>query len=495
MKETNKIAKATQALTQVADSYRIEDGVAAGLIDKADIDNAVIDSMTAFARAYIDSPAEVVELPTNPDMTKAFAELTKGLRGQVFTGKLRRTVNNDTGEVTVTPVTDSPRVGINYQDIIFKKVEEKLMATYHPKTPTLEHDPNAVRYLEICRDLFPNVAKPHVAANAFRDLIENVHNSCHTTNAKFVQKAMWLYSLKTGGTGKSFFLGLLHDACNELGIDASYENFKESNYLSPTCGMHTVTISEDTPKLDSSMAETLNTLIDRSTFKYNIKWGASGLAKSEANLVMGSNYISFESNTRRYNQVEYIQYNLTEALKEDDKMYFPLWENQEKGVELVKEAFKVCPFKSEHASWDKVTINDCEEEAVEVDDRYGSTLLAIQETVASCNITYDAVTHMRPTQFAKKMVADGYGNYKETVGALRNFLTELKSSGKLPSRMCEGRAKIEATYFDWTKIAKMKWGETDNGNFLANIHDEWNNLIINETNANSNNETFDLEAL
>lgn len=485
-----KVQAATLAMNEAIDDYRIEDGIAKGLINQEEIDDAIIDAMSAFCKEYISTPNKITSLATEDVVRRAFTQLTIELRDCVFTGNKKRIENEDDGTVTWKPIKTSTRAGINYYDTIIKKVMERLMNNWQPKTPTLEHEPDAVRFLEICKDLFPNVTKPHVAANALREFIENVHHSCGTEKAHFEQKALWLYSLKTGGTGKSFFMGLLKQACDRLGIDASYENFQESGYLNPTIGMHTVTISEDTPKLDKHSAEVMNKLIDRSVFPFNIKWGAQGQAQSVANLVLGSNYVSFESNIRRYNEVEYIQCNLKTALtKQDREEYFPLWNNEEKGVEEIIEAFKVCPFQCELEAWEKPSIKkdlfgEEEESTFEVDDRYLQTVIEIKETIMAHKDDEYAtgdISKMTPTAFARQMVKYNKLNYKEALGSLKSFITEMKSNGKLPSRNCMGRCKIELFTFNWNTLADMipSTAETES-NFLANIRDEWNNLI-NET--------------
>ncbi len=478
--KTNKVQAAASAMNEVINDYRIEDGIAKGLINQEQIDDAIIDAISTFCREYIDTPNKITSLISDDVVRKAFAELTITLRDSVYTGKKKRIEDEDSGEVTLKPIKTSPRAGINYYDMIMKKVVERMMNNWHPKTPILEHKPDAVRFLEICRDLFPNVAKPYVAANAFREFIENIHNSCGTPKARFEQKALWLYSLKTGGTGKSFFMGLLKNACDQLGIDASYENFQDSNYLNPTIGMHTVTISEDTPKLDKHSAETLNKLIDRSIFPFNIKWGAQGQAQSVTNLVLGSNYVSFESNIRRYNEVEYIQCNLKTALtKQEQQEYFPLWDNEQRGIEEIIEAIKVCPFKCELESWEK-PLNE-HKTIFEIDDRYLQTVIEIKETITAFNndeYRCSNICKMTPTSFARLMVKYNKLNYKEALSSLKSFITELKSNGKLPSRNCMGRCKIELFTFDWNTIADMipSTDETES-NFLANIREEWNSLI------------------
>lgn len=485
---SQKVQAATQAMMSAIDDYCITVEGIPDLINVEEINDAIITAMVAFCRDYIDTANTIDSLKTDQVVRKAFSQLVISLRNRVYTGKLKPTLANN--NVTYTPITKSPNSGLNYYDQIIKLVTGQIVDTWQPKTPTLIHKPDAVRFLEICRDLFPNVVDPCLAANAFREFIENVHYSCGTPGAKFEQKALWLYSYRTGGTGKSFFLKMLKKACDELGIDAAYEILKDDGFMKPTVGMHTVTICGDTQKLNSNLAETVNNLIDQEEFHYNIKYGSTGNKQSFANLVVGSNYVSFELNTRRYNEVEYVQCNLKTALtKQERASYFPLWDNEAKCVAAIVQAFEVCPFQCEYDSWEQPIINNdlfTEEpkQTLKVNVRNIQLLLNIKDTIDTITAITNTPTilsneyKMRPTEFARLMDKYHIMKYDTAYKALIPFLTELKTNRMLPSRNCEGRTPIELSRFDWDKIADMipSADETET-NFLATIRDEWNALI------------------
>ena len=485
---------ALQAMTQVVDSYIIQNGPATGLIKMADIDFAIVEALVAYFRHTPDSLGIMDRLSTSREFHRAFSALHESLAGKVWTGRMFEKEEKD-GEKTTTkayPETKTPRCGINYETDMAKRVQEMIIEDYRPMTPTLAHTPDAKRYLEICKALFPNVVKPYALANGLRNFIENVHNSCNTEGAEFAQKALWLYSLKTGGVGKSHFINNLVRACDKLGIDSHRENFG-GQWLSPTIGFHTITISEDTPKLDTSTAETLNKLIDRSEFGYNIKFGASGNAKSYTTMLLASNYESYESNTRRYDQVEYLQTNLETLTPDEKTKYFPLWNDNEKAVDLIAELFTVCPFKSEHAPWTKVKndmsdiLSDASstrtEEKVDVGTRYYSTLLAIQETLDGDYENCPDFTRMRPCKFAKYMAETCGCKRDDAPGRLVTFLAELMSKDQLRSNKCEGRTPILTLPIDWTVFAtRFSCGDFDEneGNPLDAIANEWDALIASE---------------
>lgn len=472
-----KVQASTDAMKEAINDYCITIEGIPGLINVEEIDDAIIAAMSAFCGEYIDTANKITSLKNDQVVSKAFSQLVIDLRNRVYTGKIKTTIDK-TGNVTRTPITKSPRCGINYYDQIIKIVTDQLLANWQPKTPELEHQPDAGRYLEICRDLFPNVVDPHVAANAFREFIENVHYSCGTAGTNFEQKALWLYSYRTGGTGKSFFMEMLKAACDKLGIDAAYEILKDNGFINPTIGMHTVTICGDTQKLNSYLAETMNNLIDQEVFSYNIKYGSAGITKSFANLVIGSNFVSFESNTRRYNEVEYVQCNVKTALTDEERAsYFPLWNNPTKAVDEIIEAFKVCPFQCEHKAWVQPVI-----QKLKVNVRNIQLVLNIKDTIASETIassTNPAILpnnyKMRPTEFARLMDSCHIMKYDVAYKALIPFLTELRSNGVFNS---SAKTPVELSYFDFEKIADMiPSNEETEINFLADTHDEWNTLI------------------
>lgn len=485
----NKVQAEAQEITSALDKYRIKGGVADGLIPEQKIDIALENAMTKYCRKLIKTANDIDSLKINLEINEAFADLLMALDGEVFTGKIKSTLDKS-GNVNKTPITKSPRCGFTYTDQILERVIKQLVLNWEPKTPNLKHNPNPKRFLEICQHLFPNVVDPHVAANGLREFIENVHNSCGTPNAVFLQRALWLYSQRTGGTGKSFLMELIKEAADNLKIDAGCEIIEDSGYLNPSIGLHTITISDDTPLLDKKSAENMNNIIGRTIFHYNIKYGGAGNAKSVTNLILGSNYSAYLDNERRYNEVKYVQGNNELILTDEEKTeYFPFWNNRAQGVAEIIEAFEVCPFRCEHDPWEKPIINNdlFAEEAKPkyvVGDRYLQLVIEINETIDSFKddpFAKGDISKMYPTAFVKLMVRYNKLNYKETLSLMKSFLTDLKTKRVLPSRQCSGKCDIELIKLNWYKIADMlpSADETET-NALAATRDEWNALIANE---------------
>ena len=455
----------TSAIKSNLEGFLVQDGPAKGLIKAQDVDNAIAEVLADIMLERIKTAEEAADIACHPDLHTCFSLILTELENKVWCGTSHSMDKN--GNVTSTLATKSPRCGINFEDLITRKAQGIILQRYVPKTPSLVHSSDPIRYLEICKDLFPNVICPHDAANGFRDFIENVHNACGTKGAAFVQKAFWLFSLKVGGTGKSHFIKMVKKAADELGIDCEYEHFKSSKWVSPSIGLHTIT------------SETLNTIIDRSLYRYEKKFVQPGKARSFTTLLMGSNYVPFESNARRYNLVEYLQRNIVEAITDEERAtYFPLWGKEGEGVELIKEAFEVCPFKNEHKAWKPKT------KSTNVGPRYRNTHILILETVEELKRNGESFTleRMRVTEFSRKIAELFKGRATDYLAQLETFLIEMLASGRLRENKSDGKTPVRLRPFNWKKIAEeLSCGMTTNGKSpFESTKDEWDDLINDE---------------
>lgn len=479
-------------------------GMAKGLIHIRRIDNAIIAATEGIVRECIHSASELDDrVEASPVIAEWFAQLMIGLQDKVWTGRYKA-ADDDTSSTKkrLRPVKASPRGGLEYQQRIIRLAIGRVLRSYTPRTPKLKHHADARRFLTLCKMLFPNVKTAADCANGLRCFIENVHNSCGTEGATFVQKALWLLSSKTGGTGKSFFISHLKAVCERLGIDCGSETFNGAQYVKPAVGLHTVTISEDTPKLNSDAAELLNLIIDRSVFHFNIKFGADGNAQSCTNLVLGSNYESFESNVRRYNVVSYMTENVTEEnaiSKEERSRYFPLWGDDKTVDDAISEMIEVAPFRGEHPDWSRpaIGINDAGEEIQArkpVPARFAEVLEDIQYAVRYIqrdptinpgdnrfDHLKDSLDKQRPSAIIKAIVevcgkqGPERAATKAAVGAL---LAELKSRGQLGYR---GKQQLWNAQLNWLQFENFvagdessKLGEEDP---LEDTAKQWDALI------------------
>ncbi len=505
--EADELGKAIQ---EALEPFREKKGPQTGLIHKARSDNALVAATETIIRCCVHSANELDDSVANiPDVAEWYAQLVIGLDGKIWTGHNKTvTIDDDDGneKTVVKPVTTSPREGLEYRQRIFNIALGRVLRDFEPRTPKLKHHADARRFLQLCKLLFPNVKTAATCANGLRCFIENVHQSCGTEGATFQQKALWLLSYRTGGTGKSYFLMRLKAVCEKLGIDIGLETFKGTEYVKPTIGLHTVTISEDTPKLDTDAAELLNGLIDRSVFHYNIKFGASGNAKSCTNMVLASNYESFESNVRRYNVVSYLTENIETAITDEERnRYFTLWGKDAEVEKVIEEMFLVAPFKAEHADWNPPsTIVDAygfeNSPRIAVPQRFAEILEDVQFAVkyiegsakdypvdGNAYIYLKSVLdRLRPSKMVKVIidVCNKQGRERETVKpALMTFLSELKSRGQLGYR---GKKNLWEAQLNWylfdNFVAGDESSELSETDPFADTAQQWDALMEAEAN-------------
>lgn len=151
------------------------------------------------------------------------------------------------------------------------KMRERLEIAYIEKpVPKLDYGskPDLRRFLSALKYLFPNVKdvkQAFTSALRFLQSLNNKHSQC----------CLYLYSSKSGGTGKTFFAQHLKELVSEKGgIAKSVTDLKDS-FLDPKAFQANFTVLEDlNPNLIA--VETLNNLIDKVEMSYNIKFGPKG---------------------------------------------------------------------------------------------------------------------------------------------------------------------------------------------------------------------------
>lgn len=377
-----------------------------------------------------------------------------------------------TGEVEQVPVLTSPIAGIRYFNTIKDVVATELQEAFIEDTPTLTHNPDAKKFLNTLSAMFPNVCDAKDCANAMRSFFENVHASCHTPGARDSQSCLWLVSHHVGGTGKSYFMRKLAEVLTEMGVDNAFKILSgtRQGFIDMDMGQHTVVFSEDTPKLNESLAEIVNNIIDKSEYGYNEKYGRKGTARSFANLVIGSNYESFEDNTRRYNQVEFIGVNL-EKLPEEMKMRLPLWDKPEEYKQAIRILFETVPFGVEfkyakRKSADIIRARDL------------GILNDIQATLAEMERCHCPSTSLRPSAFVKRMIDLDIKDIREkseTTTILIKFLTQCQNDGILKE---QGRTPIKLRAIDFSQFKDYTNGYKDeNTDWIYETGAQWNDLV------------------
>ena len=469
------------------ESYADKEGPAKGLINSNLMDEVVIERLVEEIRPMLKTGKDLHKVD---DLTfKALPKVAIELQGRFYKGikSVPRTTEVNgrsyrTGEFDKVPELTSPQAGVRYHNVIKDMVAQRLTESFIEETPNLQHHPDAKVFLETLSRMFPNVCDAKDAANAFRTFVENVHASCHTKGARDSQSCLWLVSHHVGGTGKSYFMKKCAEVLTEMGIDNAFKilSATRQGFIDMDMGQHTVVFSEDTPKLDGNLAEIINNIIDKSDYGFNEKYGRKGIARSFANLVVGSNYESFEDNTRRYNQVEFIGVNL-EKLPPEQQARLHLWDKPEEYKKAIRTLFDTCPFGVEFRYRDGHTtdiirlrdqgiLGDIQNTLKAMDKQ--NSLSVLDKTIGPVN------AQMYPTAFVKEMLALGVVpecSQKETTTNLLKFLAQCQNDGKLKE---QGRTPIRQRLIDFGQFRTMSNGYQDtNADWLDETKEQWESLV------------------
>ena len=481
--ETEKIANAIKKALDAMKDYMEKSGRAKGKIRRERVDSALTSVMANVIPLRITDPKRL-----NPSALYADRQLADdldglliGLAGKVWTGGFK-------DEAKKKPELKSPTCSPDYKRGILANALIRYLQEYKPVTPQLMHKPDAKRFLTLLSQLFPNVKNTAVCANAWRTFIENVHNACGTEGAEFLQRALWLYSFISGGVGKTFVLDQLEAALKQMGVLVGRECFAgKGQYSDPCLGMRTVTISDETPHLDSEIAPLLNPLIDREEFGFNIKFGACGMMQSFTNVVFASNFEPPIHNPRRYMVVPYLATNLEHLAEEDRMRYFPLWGKEKVAEAAIVELFTVAPFRAEHPDW-TVSFKDeapGRQRLISVPESFADILADIKATcehIADTSTDGGSSIKMRPSAFVKPLCAvcgHQEGQEKKNVKQqLISLLMLLQSRNQLGYR---GADNVFYALIDWHVFDNIIAGVETSGNAetdpLAATAAQWRELI------------------
>lgn len=451
--------------------YEDKEGPTKGLINANRLDEVVIECLVEKIRPMLKSGKELHKVD---NLTfKALPEVAIELQGKFYRG-VKRTYNQTDGTLkSEIPNIVSPQGGIRYYNVVKDLVAQRLMESFIEDTPTLQHHPDAKVFLETLSRMFPNVCDAKDTANAFRIFIENVHASCHTEGAHDSQSCLWMVSHHVGGTGKSYFMHKCAEVLTEMGIDTAFKvlSATRQGYIDMDMGQHTVVFSEETPKLNDSLAEIINNIIDKSEYGFNEKYGRKGLARSFANLVIGSNFESFEDNTRRYNQVEFIGVNLLK-LPPDQQARLPLWNKTDEYKKAIRTLFDTCPFGTEFRYSNGHTTDIIRVRDQGILNDIQNTLRAMDENRCTESLS------MYPTAFVKRMVDLNVvrePSQKEVTTNLVKFLTQCQNDSKLKE---QGRTPIKLRKIDFNQFRTMSNGYQDSDtDWIQETEDQWQDLI------------------
>ena len=189
--DTNNEKSLKRKIKDSLKRHYIQKGKGKGLVRSQDVKDTIVSTISDVLIGEIKRADDLTDLSAYDGFHTVYSEVIDALHNKIWSGEFVP-VRDEDGNITSKPKTTSPRIGMRDEDYICGKVEKDLLLRYVPKTPTLKHNPDAIRFLEICKALFPNVINAYRAANGFRDFIEDIHNACGTEGAEFDQMVFWL---------------------------------------------------------------------------------------------------------------------------------------------------------------------------------------------------------------------------------------------------------------------------------------------------------------
>lgn len=274
--------------------------------------------------------------------------------------------------------------------------------------------PNIQKFIAALKVVFPNVRD---VKRTTKSIIE--WRAAFTS--KLIQKCLYLHSPKSGGTGKTFTMGLFRDYIESIGGKTSITTDFKSEFLNPNEFRANFTVIEDlrTPAIEM---ELLNNLIDRHEMSYNIKFGPKGTFTNSAMLAITSNYRPQNVNTRRWAEIEYFSYNMEDRSFDYDILR-----------EAVKDVFECVPdIKWLHAN--KHVLKST------LPESYNYEVLRF-------------IADHGPTAETCRPAAFFAGESKIMVDQCKNMFIDWQSNHIFPTKWAA--TKFELKKFDWQRIAQF----------------------------------------
>ena len=475
MKDITTHAAATEAalspVERALDKYTIKAGVETGLIKRDDVDFALLDMLVALYSSDPDMDIDSIALMEETRFGEMYRRCTESLQGRVW--DKTEPEKDRPGEYKA--ITGSPAKSLYKMQTLRRMVQTRVMERYTPRTPRLIHEPDAIRFLELLIGLFPNVVDPRETATAVRLILENIHNSCGTPGASFTQACLWMVSPVTGGVGKSEFLKAFGRACDSLGIDAATVNF-ETRHITPSCGLHTVVIDPDIPKFDpeSEIGATINKIIDRDPFPYDIKYGAAGLVRSYATVIVASNYYPYDANERRFAEVKYLSPNLRFLPQEDKEHYIPYWNRQGEMADAIVELFRVVPFVGDVPYFEYDDDASGIKPLKKMSNQYAETLDYVHRML---DIAPDLET-LTPPGLAARMVNSGILPLDEKK-LQKTLLAKMVAYAKSRNAIKEAKSRVDPArcLVDWRQFRDFSADAEGDDTGLGATRAKWNSLV------------------
>lgn len=184
--------------------------------------------------------------------------------------------------------------------------------------PKLKHNPDEDTFIKNAAKLFFNTDAYSVGdtLSNFRIFCQNIHKNLGTPGSEMAEnKALYQYSMK-GGSGKSYFGKIAVKAMKKLGFEANPVSIK-GRWIGADFSRNILSFIDEfiPPKGENKdcFIEKFNPIVNNDFYEVEYKGENKYFIKSISSIILNSNYLLFDTNTRRYGIIKYNEFDVSKG--------------------------------------------------------------------------------------------------------------------------------------------------------------------------------------
>lgn len=322
--------------------------------------------------------------------------------------------------------------------------------------PKLNHKPNEKIFIENAAKLFFNTDAYSVGdtLSNFRIFCQNIHKNLETTGSEMAEnKALYQYSMK-GGSGKSYFGKIALKAMRRLGFEANPASIS-GRWVGSDFSKNLVSFIDEfmPPKGESKdyFITKFNPIVNNDFYEVEYKGVDKYHVRSISSLILNSNYLPFDTNTRRYGIIKYNEFDLSKG-----NFKFPYTE--EELIQAFINCLESVPFNKYWENPIKTTSSSMSKliwMAREVENQVGFNIVSKSATI-------------REFVNAYMNISDKEGKHSR-VGMTREIFDIILSNGIQPVKKING--DLQYSKYDFEAISQMSTIEDEVECSLDSIQD------------------------
>lgn len=322
--------------------------------------------------------------------------------------------------------------------------------------PKLKHNPDEDTFIKNVAKLFFNTDAYSVGdtLSNFRIFCQNIHKNLGTPGSEMAEnKALYQYSMR-GGSGKSFFGKIAIKAMRKLGFEANPVSIK-GRWVGADFSRNILSFIDEftLPKGENKdyFIERFNPIVSNDDYEVEYKGENKYITKSITSLILNSNYLPFDTNTRRYGIIKYNEFDLSKG-----NFKFPY--SEEELVQAFIDCLESVPFNK---YWDnpiKTTSSNLSKliwMARDVENQTSSLIVSKSATI-------------REFANAYMSISDESGKHSR-VGLTREVFDIILSNDIQPVKKING--DLQYSKYDFEAISKMNTIEDEVECVLDSIQD------------------------